>query len=132
MSTEEQRAAWRAAYARRKARMTPQHAARYREAGRIQQARYRAPYKAHALAQKYARGACLDCGLQVTPENYVAFDWDHRDPSTKRFDIPNGVTKAGVGLDELQAEIDKCDLRCSNCHRIRTWRLGHTAHRRAG
>jgi len=47
-------------------------------------------------------------------------DFDHRDGATKIAEISNlahsGSTK------KLLVEIEKCDLVCSNCHRIRTRR----------
>ena len=77
-----------------------------------------------------------ECGRKVTPENVRAFDWDHRDPATKATHLthPHLVNKTKVGgvscivnnhakgaaLEhckvELDAEMDKCDLLCCNCH----------------
>jgi hypothetical protein len=31
------------------------------------------------------------------------------------------LLQEGVATEKLLAEIAKCDLVCSNCHRIRTW-----------
>lgn len=67
------------------------------------------------LTEKLARGACIDCGLIVTEENHVAFDFDHRDRNTKR----SGVSRTST--NNLAEEMAKCDLRCANCHRIKTW-----------
>lgn len=47
-------------------------------------------------------------------------DWDHRPGTVKSFDIGSAVAKLGIGLARLLEEIAKCDLVCSNCHRIRT------------
>lgn len=58
---------------------------------------------------------CMDCG-QSYP-SYV-MDFDHRDPSTKKFDIAK-VYKIS-SEQKLRDEIAKCDVVCSNCHRIRT------------
>ena len=91
-------------------------------------ARRRAAHRATVLAAKIARGACCDCGLAVTSTNYMAFDFDHRDRDTKRADVSRMGT-ATVGA--LLAEIDKCDLRCANCHRIRTHREKHHLRRGA-
>lgn len=58
---------------------------------------------------------CMDCGNFYA--HYV-MDYDHRDPSTKVRTVSalvNAFTWAAVLL-----EIEKCDLVCSNCHRIRT------------
>jgi transcription elongation factor Elf1 len=56
---------------------------------------------------------CADCGGRFPS---VCMDFDHlRD---KKFTISQ--KKHGWGLKTLQAEMDKCDVVCANCHRIRT------------
>lgn len=46
------------------------------------------------------------------------FDFDHRDPRQKEYSLSDdGHTK---GIDRLREEALKCDLVCSNCHRMRT------------
>ena len=55
-------------------------------------------------------GPCMDCG-QVFPP-YV-MDLHHRDPSTKL----RAVSKCAIA--DMADEAAKCDLLCSNCHRIR-------------
>ncbi len=56
---------------------------------------------------------CMDCGGSFPP---FCMDFDHRDPSTK-------VTNVGAArsMKKVVEEIEKCDLVCANCHRIRTW-----------
>lgn len=56
---------------------------------------------------------CLDCGMS----NPIVLEFDHRDPSTKRFNIADGYLKP---KEELLQEVAKCDIVCANCHRIRT------------
>lgn len=67
-------------------------------------------------AEKLRHGACLDCGLVVTVDNLVVFDFDHRDRSTKRSVVSR------TAPSRLAEEMAKCDLRCANCHRLKTWR----------
>jgi excinuclease UvrABC ATPase subunit len=62
---------------------------------------------------KYLGGKCVDCGFSGHP---VAFDFDHIEPENKSFKISG---KAIYRWKELKAELDKCQLRCSNCHRIK-------------
>ena len=57
---------------------------------------------------------CMDCGEKYSP---CVMDFDHRDPSTKMYNV-SGM--AGNSVEGIQEEIDKCDLVCSNCHRKRT------------
>lgn len=58
---------------------------------------------------------CTDCRVEYP--SYV-MDYDHRDPSTKNFEL---AQPGGRSLDLVKQEIAKCDLVCSNCHSIRTW-----------
>lgn len=57
---------------------------------------------------------CMDCGGIFHP---VAMDFDHRPGETKSF----GVSQVGRKWSKVLSEVAKCDLVCSNCHRIRTW-----------
>lgn len=66
-----------------------------------------------ARAVKYLGGVCIDCGFSG---HAVAFDFDHRDKNTKEFKISGNYIFRWA---ELVRELDKCSLRCSNCHRIR-------------
>lgn len=69
-------------------------------------------------AIKLARG-CIDCGYHAEP---VALHFDHRDPKTKLFTIASAPTRNWASIE---AEIAKCDVRCANCHAIRSVREGH-------
>lgn len=57
---------------------------------------------------------CADCGFNSHP---AALDFDHRPGEVKDFNISN---KTDYDRDLVLAEIAKCDVVCSNCHRIRT------------
>lgn len=70
------------------------------------------------IAEKLKRKSCLDCGLLVTLENYVCFDFDHRNPKEKAFAISSKYRD--VAFKTLDDEFAKCDLVCANCHRLRT------------
>lgn len=56
---------------------------------------------------------CVDCGGEFPP--YV-MDYHHRDPLTKSFNLGTSTRRT---WEKVLAEIEKCDLLCSNCHRIR-------------
>lgn len=60
---------------------------------------------------------CVDCGKSYP--HYV-MDFDHRGDDPKIADITNILKKTSNWV-KVQAEIDKCDLVCSNCHRERTF-----------
>ena len=56
---------------------------------------------------------CVDCG----ESNILVLDFDHRDRSEKKHNISHLWDRGGKVLRD---EIDKCDVRCANCHRIKT------------
>lgn len=57
---------------------------------------------------------CSRCG-EYFP--YYVTDYHHRDPADKSFKI-SVANQSNMAWDRVQAEIDKCDLLCANCHRI--------------
>lgn len=57
---------------------------------------------------------CVDCG----ETNPIVLDFDHKDPQKKSFNVTN--KKILVDDTALMNEIHKCEIRCANCHRIRT------------
>ena len=62
---------------------------------------------------------CSKCGYNDHP---AALDFNHRDPATKFKGPAEMSTYKG---SRIQAEIDKCDVLCANCHRIHTFaRMG--------
>ena len=63
-------------------------------------------------AVEYLGGKCMKCGGEFPP--YV-YDFHHRDPSEK--DTSIGTLCSRTWLKVLK-ELQKCDLLCSNCHRI--------------
>ena len=68
--------------------------------------------KKRLLAEHFG-DKCVDCGRTYPP---CVYDYHHRDPSTKEFEIGSTMYKT---LEDLIVEANKCDLLCSNCHRIR-------------
>lgn len=61
----------------------------------------------------YLGGKCKDCGKEF---HQAAYDFHHRDPNEKECGINKLRDKS---WDHIVSELDKCDLLCSNCHRIR-------------
>jgi len=67
------------------------------------------------LIREYLRAhPCVDCG----ETDIVVLDFDHRDPALKKSGVM--VLSAHKPWIRVTAEIEKCDVRCSNCHRRRT------------
>jgi hypothetical protein len=59
---------------------------------------------------------CTDCG--ITDSRLLEFD--HIDPQTKTKAVAR-LLSSGYGWERLLAEINKCEIVCANCHRIRTY-----------
>ncbi|BBI30558.1 hypothetical protein QKT49_gp205 [Acanthamoeba castellanii medusavirus] len=65
---------------------------------------------------------CIDCHLTVPEDDYDGlkkFHWDHRDRTTKEQTV-SAMVGLLFPLGDIAREIEKCDLRCGNCHRRRT------------
>lgn len=61
---------------------------------------------------------CADCGNVFPP---ICMDFDHLDASIKFDKISNMLT---YSFSRILIEIKKCEIVCSNCHRIRTYNRG--------
>src|SRR2546425_9347598 len=82
-----------------------------REVARIRG--YRIANRAHM--REYLRGhPCVDCGEM----DIVVLEFDHRDRETKRGYVTQLAMHRPWPL--VRQEIEKCDVRCANCHRLRT------------
>ena len=58
---------------------------------------------------------CTNCGY--TSDSVGALHFHHRDPSKKSFNLSNIVTnQINMSFENVIAEIEKCDVLCSNCH----------------
>ena len=66
-------------------------------------------------------GSCVICKRKVTEATCCGFDFDHVDPTKKKIGIANSVYKSKVVFERIvKEEIPKCDLKCANCHHIKT------------
>ena len=66
--------------------------------------------KINKLKEEYG-GKCQLCGYN----KYLgALEFHHTDPTVKEFHLGQ---RRGLSEDKLRAELDKCQLLCSNCHR---------------
>ncbi len=54
---------------------------------------------------------CVDCG----ESDIVVLEFDHV-RGVKKYNVSNMVA-SGHSLRKIRAEIDKCEIRCANCHR---------------
>lgn len=58
---------------------------------------------------------CVDCG----ETNPIMLELDHRDRTTKTLCVSK-LLQNRASWGKILTEIDKCDVRCANCHRMRT------------
>ena len=61
----------------------------------------------------YLGGKCKDCGGGFIRDVY---DFHHRNTKDKAFTLSQRFARS---WEVLKPELDKCDLLCANCHRIR-------------
>ena len=59
---------------------------------------------------------CVDCGRTFP---YFVMQFDHRDPREKKYLVSQMVGRTGT--ETILAEVRKCDIVCTNCHRERTY-----------
>jgi hypothetical protein len=95
----------------------------------------RYPKQQYVDAAKRTMGCCAACARPVLPGTEAAFDFDHLDESTKSKGGLFGKCGGVAGLVQncakaaalplvrglLDAEMDKCQLLCRNCHVRKTW-----------
>ena len=62
------------------------------------------------------RLGCTDCGFNA---HSAALDFDHLPGFEKRATVSSMLARP---TKTLMAEVAKCEVVCSNCHRIRTWK----------
>ena len=80
--------------------------------------KYKTKIREFIASQKI--GHCCDCGNTYPP--YV-MDFDHV-RGDKNFNLSIAANKR-ISLDKVKQEIEKCDLVCANCHRVRTFQRSH-------
>ena len=61
---------------------------------------------------EFLGGKCIRCGYDKHP---AALEFHHKNPQEKEFAIGSFANKK---WEVIQEEILKCELLCSNCHRI--------------
>ena len=57
-------------------------------------------------------GKCSACGYD---KSYSALCFHHIEPDSKSFNI-SGTNLTKINRAKLEAEADKCEVYCSNCH----------------
>lgn len=65
------------------------------------------------LYQRLSKSKCVDCG----EDDVLVLEFDHID--NKRFGIAQ-MYKNRYSLDAVKEELERCVVRCANCHRRKT------------
>ena len=65
---------------------------------------------------KLSKG-CRECGYNKSP---YALEFHHRDRNSKCNNVSNIRKSSWAQLDNIVKEVKKCDILCSNCHKILT------------
>lgn len=89
----------------------PDYRERLRHQGRERAKRVRDFLQQYKLDQ-----GCADCGYN---KHHAALDFDHID-GAKEINVCHAKS-----IDQAKREIDKCEVVCSNCHRIRSYERYH-------
>ncbi len=66
-----------------------------------------------AIIRTFKSVPCADCGVTYP---YYVMDFDHK-RGPKKLNVSRMINKT---TGALLKEIDKCEVVCANCHRIRT------------
>ena len=61
-------------------------------------------------------GKCVDCGYS---SHLAALDFDHKEPKFK-YKAVSAMMGQGYTDNDIIMEVHKCELRCANCHRVKT------------
>jgi len=59
--------------------------------------------------------SCFDCGFS----NPIALEFDHLPEHEKSAEVGN-LIRVPASIEAIDIEIAKCEIVCSNCHKIRT------------
>ena len=86
------------------------HMARVRERNKRVRAEHQERLAAHLLEHP-----CVDCG----EADLRVLDLDHEDPAHKAANVGR-LVNLSLPWSTVLAEIQKCSVRCANCHRRRT------------
>ena len=59
---------------------------------------------------------CMDCGYN---KHHAGLEFDHREPGRGKKETVAALM--GRSIKRIMAEIEKCDVVCGTCHRVRTF-----------
>ena len=71
------------------------------------------------IAEVKSNSKCIDCG----ESNHIVLEFDH--VKGEKVKNVSDMVHACYSIKSIEKEIDKCEVRCANCHRIRTYNIRH-------
>lgn len=77
---------------------------------------------ARAWVDAYKAQPCMDCGHRYPSP---VMELDH--VRGEKVDAVASMAHLGYGIEKIEAEMQKCDVVCANCHRIRHIERGWSA-----
>jgi|SRR3989344_7183110 len=69
------------------------------------------------LYQYLSKHPCVDCG----ESEITVLEFDHQGNAPKLKAVSR-LVRSQLSIEKIQEEIDKCEVRCANCHRRKTAR----------
>jgi hypothetical protein len=66
------------------------------------------------IVEYFKTHPCVDCG----ESDFVVLEFDH--VKGQKLNNVSNMIGTGAPLDDLKQEIEKCEVRCANCHRRKT------------
>jgi hypothetical protein len=112
---EKQKASQRKSYEKHKTKIAAGNSNKRKELGTYKKDRIK---ELSEYVQKLKENKpCADCGNIF---HYCAMDFDH--VYGEKFASISQLVVYGYGKDTIDKEIEKCELVCSNCHRVRTFK----------
>lgn len=104
--TEKRRESWKTYYHK--------HGSKYRQHA-VQRNRELKASLRNKMLEYLDNKRCVECGIN----NPIVLEFDHIDPKTKSFSIASGISNTR-SWESIMEEIDKCQILCANCHKIKT------------
>ncbi len=103
---------------------------------------YRSNKKTYKLRAKFHKKRCIEKGreyvfnflssskcIDCNETDVLVLEFDHIDPSRKKKEIRT-LVQSGYPILTIQKEIEKCVIRCANCHRRHTHQQINSYHYR--
>lgn len=76
---------------------------------------------AHAITNELKlRAECIDCKRPYEVEHRHGFHFDHL-PGETKISCVGEMVKKSYKVEEIVAEMKKCELRCASCHFVKTY-----------